>query len=138
MKSRILFLAALAAFALIPAAHATVRAQGVAQPRTTEPPPLVDIHVKITDTRIVLDRLTAARGDYARFIVRNAGTKTHGFSLGKSKPGTGLQTGFTRTLKPNVQKILLLFLDYRGALPFSSQLPADRSKPGMRGIFTIN
>lgn len=98
----------------------------------------MDIHVKITDTRIVLDRLTAARGDYARFIVRNAGTKTHGFSLGKSKPGTGLQTGFTRTLKPNVQKILLLFLDYRGALPFSSQLPADRSKPGMRGIFTIN
>ena len=123
--------------ALVPAAHGTVRPQSSAHPETTDPPPVADIQVKITDTRISVNPSSAERGAYARFIVRNVGTKPHSFTLGTAKRGTGSQTGFSRTVKPKAQKILLLYLDYRGRLPYYSSLPADRSKPGMKGTFTI-
>ncbi len=80
----------------------------------------------------------AQRGVMARFILINRGTKAHAFKLGHERRGTGTQTGFTKALKPSEQSILIFFLDYRGKLPYLSILPAaDRSKPGMKGIFTI-
>jgi hypothetical protein len=33
--------------------------------------------------------------------------------------------------------VYLLFLDYRGELPYRSIVKADLKKPGMRGIFKI-
>ena len=33
--------------------------------------------------------------------------------------------------------MFLLFLDYRGSLPYRSAVRADLNKPGMRGIFKI-
>jgi hypothetical protein len=33
--------------------------------------------------------------------------------------------------------VLILFLDFRGAIPYHSPLPADKSKPRMQGIFRI-
>jgi hypothetical protein len=48
-----------------------------------------------------------------------------------------VQTGFSHTLKPKTQRTLLLFLDFRGPVPYKSVLPHDRGKPGMKGIFTI-
>ena len=42
-----------------------------------------------------------------------------------------------KALKPSEQSILIYYLDYRGKLPYLGSLPADRSKPGMKGIFTI-
>jgi hypothetical protein len=108
-----------------------------AGPSTTAPTVFVDIQVTITDARIALDRHTAHRGDEARFIIRNVGTKPHSFTLGSTARGMGVQTGFSRTLKPREQQILLLFLNYRGQLPYRSKLPADRAKPGMRGVFKI-
>lgn len=77
------------------------------------------------------------RGTMARFILRNEGAKPHTFTLGHEKHGTGTQTGFTRALRPHEQSILILFLDYRGPLPYLGSLPADRSKPGMKGTFTV-
>jgi hypothetical protein len=136
VKRRLLALAAASAAALVPAAQAAQ--QRAARPQTTAPPPVVDIRVTISDTGIVLSPRRAVRGAYARFILVNTGKKPHTFKLGGTKRGAGLQTGFSKALKPGVQTILLLFLDYRGPVPYLGSLPADRSKPGMKGVFTIS
>jgi hypothetical protein len=91
----------------------------------------------ITDSKIGMIPKRAQRGVMARFILINRGAKPHTFKLGHERRGTGTQTGFTKALKPSEQSILIYFLDYRGQLPYLAVLPADRSKPGMRGIFTI-
>jgi hypothetical protein len=108
-----------------------------AQPRTTAPSAFVNIRVTLTDTRIVLSRHSAPRGAYARFIIHNIGTKPHAFTLGKARRGVGSQSGFTRTLQPRARKILLLFLDYRGRIPYFGSLPSDLPKSAMKGTFTI-
>ena len=117
--------------ALVPAA------QSSAQPQTTAPPPVVTVKVTITDTRIGVAPKTAIRGSYARFILQNVGKQPHAFTLGATKRGTGVQVGFSKLLKPNEQKVLLLFLDYRGKVTYRGSLPADRSKAAMQGVFTI-
>src|SRR5439155_513146 len=78
-------------------------------------------------------------GVEARFLMRNSGTKVHSFTLGSTttKRGTGKQTGFSSVLKPKEQKLILIFMDYRGPLPYRSTLKHDLGKPGMRGVFTI-
>lgn len=98
----------------------------------------MNVKVTITDTRIGVTPKIAQRGDYARFILVNLGKQPHTFTLGTTKHGTGVQTGFSKALKPNEQKILLLFLDYRGRIAYRGTLPADRLLPGMKGVFTIN
>ena len=128
----ILALAAVSAAALVPGAHAT-------RPQTTVPDVFLTVHVTITDFRISLDRRSATRGDEVRFLMRNSGTKVHSFTLGSTatKRGTGQQTGFSSVLKPKEQKLILIFMDYRGPLPYRSILKHDLAKPGMRGVFTI-
>jgi hypothetical protein len=112
--------------------------QSSARPETTAPPPVVTVKVTITDSRISMIPARAQRGVMARFILINRGKTAHTFKLGHERRGTGTQTGFTKALKPSEQNILIYFLDYRGKLPYLSILPvADRSKPGMRGVFTI-
>ena len=118
-------------------ASLTLVAAAQARPQTTAPTVFYNIHVTLTNTRILLDKHSAPRGTYARFIIRNLDTRPHNFTLGKVRRGTGAQSGFSRTLKPRQKQILLLFLDYRGPIPYSGGLPADRSKPGMKGVFTI-
>jgi hypothetical protein len=135
MKTRSLSLAALLAVALVPAAHGTVRASS--GPQTTVPDVFVTVHVTLTDSRIRLDRHRASRGDEMRFILRNTGTRLHNFTLGGTKRGGGRQTGFTRTLKPREEKFILLFLDYRGLIPYRSAMKIDLNKPGMKGIFRV-
>jgi hypothetical protein len=127
---RVLLAGAALAVALVPAARG-------AEPATTAPPPVIDVRVTITDSAITLRPKSAIRGAFARFILVNAGTKPHAFTLGTAKRGTGAQTGFSSSLRPKQQKVLLLFLDYRGRLPYFGSLPADRSKSAMKGIFTI-
>jgi hypothetical protein len=123
--------------AAVVAVGAVLVSAGYARPETTAPSVFVNVRVTITNTRIALSRHDAPRGTYARFIIRNVGTRTHAFTLGTARRGTGRQSGFTRTLRPGTRKILLLFLDYRGRMSYSASLPADRAKPGMRGTFTI-
>lgn len=102
------------------------------------PDVFLTIHVTITDSRIKLDRRSARRGDEVRFVIRNAGTKPHTFTLGKKvATGTGAQTGFASSLNPRQEKLVLLFMDYRGPLPYRSTMRHDLGKPGMKGIFTI-
>ncbi len=138
MKSRSLPLAVVLAVAFVSAAHATVRTNSPASPQTTDPTEIVTVQVKITDARIALSPSSTPRGNYARFVVRNVGTRIHNFTLGKQTTrATGEQAGFTQTVKPRQQRILLIYLDYRGKLPYYTRIKSDLNKPGMRGIFTI-
>jgi hypothetical protein len=138
MKSRSLPLAAVSAVAFVSVAHATVRTQSSASPQTTDPTGIVTIQVKITDARIALSPSSTPRGYYARFVVHNVGTRIHNFTLGKQTARvTAVHSGFTQTVKPRQRKILLIYLDYRGKLPYYTRIKADLDKPGMRGIFTI-
>jgi hypothetical protein len=131
VKSRLVTLAAIASVALVPAA------QSARQPATTAPPPVSNIKVTITDTGITISPKLAQRGTMGRFILVNKGKKPHTFVLGHERRGTGVQTGFKKALKPSQQSVLILFLDFRGAIPYHSPLPADRTKPRMKGIFRI-
>jgi hypothetical protein len=132
VKGRIGAVVALAGLALVAAA------QSPAQPQTTAPPPVVTVKVTLSDTAIRVSPRRAQRGTFGRFILLNTGSKTHGFALGAGgRHGVGKQTGFTKTLKAGQQTILLLFLDYRGVIPYAGTLPADRTKPRMKGTFTI-
>ena len=128
---RLIGIGAASALALIPAAQSAI------QPRTTAPPQVITIKIMITDTAIRMSPRSAPRGDMGRFILVNAGKKRHTFALGHERRQTGTQTGFTKTLAPGQQSILLLYLDYRGTMPYLGTLPADRVKPAMKGTFKI-
>ena len=128
-KSLILALAMLCAAAVASAAGA--------RPSTTEPGQIVNVHVIITDARMVVTPKSSPRGTYGRFIVLNNGSKPHNFTIGSQARGTGVATGFSYTLRPRTQRVVLLFLDYRGQLPYFNKLKADRAKPAMRGVFRI-
>jgi hypothetical protein len=132
VKLSLFALAAALAVAIAPAAQSSVL-----RPATTAPPPIVTIKVMITDSKIAMIPKRAQRGVMAQFILINRGAKRHTFKLGHQRHGTGTQTGFSKTLKPSEQSIFIYFLDYRGKLPYLAPLPADRTKPGMKGIFTI-
>jgi len=131
VKSRLLALAAVSAVALVPAA------QSADQPRTTAPPQVANIKITVSDTAIRMSPRIAQRGSMGRFILINVGKKPHTVVLGHERRGTGVQTGFSRSLKPGAQAVLLLFLDFRGLLPYHAPLPADRSIAAMRGTFRI-
>jgi hypothetical protein len=131
LKSRHFALAAILAVALVPAAESAV------QPRTTAPPPVANIKITITDSGIHMSPKIAQRGTIGRFILVNVGKKPHTFVLGHERRGTGTQTGFSKALKPHQQSVLILFLDFRGPIPYSGVLPADRNKPRMKGIFRV-
>ena len=120
MKLLVLAIAATLTVGLVPTAQSAV------QPRTTAPPEVVTVKITISDSRIGVHPKVAPRGAIGRFVLINIGKKPHTFALGHEKRGTGSQTGFTRSLKPNQQQILILFFDYRGVLPYSGTLPADR------------
>jgi hypothetical protein len=122
---------AVATVALVPAA------QSLARPLTTAPPEVITVRINMTDTAFRVGPKSAPRGDLGRFILVNRGKKPHAFALGHTKHGTGSQTGFTRTLKPGQQVVLILFLDFRGELPYRGTLPADRVNPAMQGTFKI-
>ena len=135
VRLRIFAVAVLSAAALVSAAHGTVRTHD--GPSTTAPDLFLNIHVTITDTRITIKPRTALRGAEARFIINNNGLKRHNFTIGGTVRQAATQTGFSRMIAPKEEKVLLVYLDYRGPLPYRSTLPADRSLPGMRGIFKV-
>jgi hypothetical protein len=106
-------------------------------PSTTAPDLYVKVNVTITNTRFILSLHSGPRGADARFDIHNVSNKTNIFAIGNEKYDTGVQTGFSTAVKPGQTKILILFLDIRGKLPYYSGLPADRNNPGMKGIFDI-
>jgi hypothetical protein len=115
----------------------TVVASSAARPMTTAPNLFVKIHVTLSDKKITVYPKRAPRGTDAQFVVRNVGKKVHTFTLGTMKRGQGVQTGFSRAVKPGHQTLLLLFLNYRGVLGYYSNTTVDRQNPAMRGKFTV-
>jgi hypothetical protein len=128
---RLFGIGAASTLALIPAAQSSAR------PLTTAPPQVVTVKITITDSAIRMVPRSAPRGDVGRFILVNSGKKRHVFSLGHQRRQTGSQTGFVKGLGPGEQSILILFLDYRGKIPYLGSLPEDRLKPAMQGTFVI-
>jgi hypothetical protein len=108
-----------------------------ARPQTTAPNVFVNVHVTLTDTKVILTPKSAPRGSDARFIVTNKGTKPHSFTLGSNKLGADLQSGFTRIVAPKHKEILLLYLNARGALTYYGGATAKKSSPAMKGIFLV-
>ena len=69
----------------------------------------------------------AQRGSMGRFILVNTGKKPHTFVMGHERRGTGVQTGFKKSLKPSEQSVLILFLDFRGAIPYHAPCRPTRA-----------
>ena len=129
MVWRLIGLGAVLGVLLVPTASA--------RPQTTAPNIFVNIHVTLTDTKVILSPKTAPRGSDARFIVKNTGTKPHSFTLGANQATPTLQSGFTRVVSPKKQEILLLYLNARGALSYYGGSSPSKASPAMKGIFTV-
>jgi hypothetical protein len=125
--------AALSAIALVPAAN------GITRPGTTEPDVYNTVTVTITDTKITVSDHEVSRGEGVDFRVKNIGKKPHNFVLvGDNAIGLAHEGLGTPVLLPRKTWVLQVFMDIRGDLPYKSTLKADRTKPGMRGTFTVN
>ena len=109
-------------------------APGFARPQTTNPGAFETVRVVITDSSITVRPRVSGRGVTGIFIITNRGAKTHAWVIGDTTRGPGKNIGFARTLRPGQQRTVVLFLNYRGVLPYYSP---GTGKSAMRGIFTI-
>ena len=102
-------------------------ASGFAHSGTTNSPAIFTAKVTLTDTSVAMHPNHAARGSYVTFIITNRGRKKHKFVFGDVKRGPGHTTGFARTLTPNQQLTVVLYLDYRGVLRYSLRTSSGTS-----------
>ena len=112
-----------------------VAAPGFAGHRTTNAPAILIVKVTITDKSITVRPNAAPRGTSATFVLTNRGTKTQKWVLGTTARGAGKTIGFASLLAPNQQKNVVMFLDYRGLLPYSASQPATGRV--LKGSFKI-
>ncbi len=101
---------------------------------TTNVPAIFTVKVTITDKGMALRPNHAVRGSTITFVLVNRGKKPHTFVIGDPKRGAGHGQGFAQTLRPNGQFTKVMFLDYRGVMPFV--LRSGTTTIG-RGAFTI-
>jgi hypothetical protein len=116
------------------AAALAVVASAAARPQTTNEPAIFTVKGTLTDRSVSLRPARAARGSIVTFIITNRGRKTHRFVLGDVKRGPGYGEGFARTLKPNQQATLVMYLNYRGTLRYLNRLGPTTVA---RGVFRI-
>jgi len=114
-----------------------IAAPGFARPDTTNAPAILTIKVTITDKSITVRPNTAPRGTNATFILTNRGTKTQKWVLGTTTRGVGQKIGFASVLAPDQQRNVVMFLDYRGSLPYSAS-PLSGPKTVLTGSFRIS
>jgi hypothetical protein len=98
-----------------------VSASAAARPETTNAPAFLTIKVTITDTSVTVKPSTALRGTNAIFILTNRGKSTQKWVLGTATRGVGKTSGFASVLRPDQQKNVVMYLDYRGSLPYSAR-----------------
>jgi hypothetical protein len=110
-------------------------ASGLARSATTNSPAIFTAKVTLTDTSVAMHPNHAARGSYVTFIITNRGRKKHTFVFGDVKRGPGHTTGFARTLTPNKQLTVVLYLDYRGVLRYVLRTPSGTNI--VKGVFRI-
>ena len=94
------------------------------------------IKVTITDSAITVKPNAAPRGTNAIFILTNRGKTSQKWILGNATRGAGKKIGFASVLAPNQQKSVVMFLDYRGPLPYSAS-ELSGSKTVLKGSFRI-
>jgi hypothetical protein len=97
-----------------------VSATAAARPDTTNAPAFLTIKVTITDTSVTVKPNTALRGTNAIFILTNRGKSTQKWVIGTATRGVGKTSGFASVLRPDQQKNVVMYLDYRGPLPYST------------------
>lgn len=137
MRSRLLALLAVVVAAVAVVAPAQAGQVSPKAPSTTAPDLIFTVNVKMTNTAFSLSVHSGPRGADARFVIHNVSNKPHTFAVGNEKFDTGVQTGFQTTVAPGKQKILILFLDIRGKVPYFPGLKSDRKNRGMYGDFDI-
>jgi len=113
-----------------------IAAPGLARPGTTNSPAIMTIKVTITDSAITVKPNAAPRGTNAIFILTNRGKTSQKWILGNATRGAGKKIGFASVLAPNQQKSVVMFLDYRGPLPYSAS-ELSGSKTVLKGSFRI-
>ena len=101
-------------------ASLAVAAPGFARPDTTNAPAFLTVKVTITDTGVTVKPNAAPRGSNAIFILTNRGKTTQKWVLGNATRGVGKKSGFAAVLAPDQQKNVVMYLDYRGLLPYST------------------
>ena len=101
---------------------------------TTNVPAIFTVKVNIYDARLTMSPNHAIRGSTITFVMINRGKKTHTFQIGDVKRGAGYGQGFKQTLRPNQQFQKVMFLDYRGKMPFTTRVG---TRIVARGTFTI-
>jgi uncharacterized cupredoxin-like copper-binding protein len=120
--------------AICAAAALAVAGSAAGGSQTTNVPAIFTVKVTLSDAKIAMTPNHAVRGSTITFVLINRGKKTHTFVIGDPKRGAGHGQGFAQTLKPNQQFQKVMFLDYRGKLPFTTR--AGSAIVG-RGMFTI-
>lgn len=102
---------------------------------TTNMPAIFTVKVTLTDRSIAMTPNHAVRGSTVTFILVNRGKKRHTFVFGAGKRRVGSQ-GFTRTLAPNGQSTVVMYLDFRGVLKCELGVPRSRTSIA-RGSFRV-
>jgi hypothetical protein len=113
-----------------------IAAPGFGRPQTTNAPQILMIKVTITDKSITVRPNTAPRGTSAIFILTNRGKKSQKWLLGSATRGAGKTIGFASVLAPDQQKNIVMFLDYRGLLPYSASVVGGTTV--LKGTFRIS
>jgi hypothetical protein len=88
-----------------------------ARPVTTEPTEVNDVKVLLRDNGLKLSRSKFERGNQARFLILNTGTKRYYFKAGSFK---------SKLLKHGQHAILLAHLGLRGRFPVEQWTPTGR------------
>jgi hypothetical protein len=112
-----------------------IAASAFARPDTTNAPAFLTIKVTITDTSVTVRPNTALRGTNAIFILTNRGKTTQKWILGNETRGAGKKSGFASVLAPDQQKHVVMYLDYRGRLPYSTTKLGGKTE--VHGSFKI-
>ena len=107
---------------------------GLAALRTTAPGAYLTVRVTLTDKGVSMSPRTAPRGTVAIFLISNRSGAPHSLLVGDVARGPGKKIGFLVKLEPNGQKRIVMFLDYRGPLPYGS---ADLGKTRLQGTFRV-
>jgi hypothetical protein len=131
MRARVFLGSCAAALCVSAAAAAPV----LARPDTTNAPAIFTVKVTLTDHAISMTPNHAARGSTVTFILTNRGKKKHTFVFGSAKPVVGTQ-GFARTLAPNQQSRVVMYLNFRGVLKTALGVPKSTTSVA-RGAFHV-
>jgi hypothetical protein len=106
----------------------------LSRPSTTNAPAILTVKVTLTDHKVSMSPAHAARGSTVTFILTNRGKKRHTFVFGQVHR-IGSQ-GFVRTLAPNGQSRVVMYLNFRGLLKYKLGVPKAKASVA-RGAFRV-